>query len=119
MVEIFLEQLERSCSFVGLKSYLWFLMVAAVMFVPLEIFFRAKPHRWFRQEWGTDLLFFSGQFFLFNGLSIACLMALSQGVETLNLYNLQAQIAAQPYWLQVFEIVFLCDISIYLSLIHI
>ena len=113
MLDIYIEQLSRSFSVVGIQSYLWFLLLAMVVFVPLEFFYASKKHRWFRQEWGTDFLFFSGQFFFFNAISIAFLMVLSQFLASFELQAFHQQIASQPYWLQVFEVVFLCDIGIY------
>ena len=110
---LIIDQIERSCSWTGVQNYLCFLLIAAVMFVPLEIFYRSKPHRGLRREWCTDLLFFSGQFFVFNGLSVGCLIALSHSLDGLNLHSFRSVIAAQPYWLQVLGVVFLCDIGIY------
>ena len=107
------EQISLTVSWEGVKSYLYFILIAFVIFLPLEIFFRSKQQKVFRREWGTDLLFFSGQFFLFNALSVACLVTIAGWLGTLNLQNFHEYIASQPYWLQALEIIFLCDICIY------
>lgn len=107
------EQIIVNLSIQGLKGYVWFLFLAGLMFWPLEHFFRTNKQPIFRKEWHIDLLFFTGQFFVFNAISIACLMKLAELINTANLHGFQEQIAGQPYWLQFLEIVFLCDISIY------
>ena len=107
------EQITIQLSPEGLKGYTQFLLLSALMFYPLEHFFRTNQQAKFRKEWHIDLLFFTGQFFIFNAISIGCLLWLAQLINAANLQYFQTQIALQPYWLQLFEIVFLCDISIY------
>lgn len=108
-----IEQAALNLSWHGVKNYLWFLGVASLIFIPLELFFRSKKQKIFRFEWGTDLLFFSGQFFLFNAVSVSFLVMISGWLGTLNFQNFHELIKSQPYWLQAFEIIFLCDIGIY------
>ena len=113
MFEIILNQIERSCSWNGIQTFFVFLFLAALIFVPLEIFYKAKKHRWLKQEWLTDLLFFVGQFFLFNAISVACLIGIAKGLNSLGLTSFHSTIATQPYWLQLLAVVFLCDFGVY------
>ena len=113
MIGIWFEQINRSFSLAGLQSFLWFFLVVSIVFVPLEVFYAAKKHRWFKEEWGIDFLFFAGQFFIFNGLSVAVLLLLSQTIDALQLQSFQSYINHQPYWIQVLGVIFLCDMGIY------
>lgn len=111
MWELWISQINKTLSIHGVYQFFWFLCVAAIMFSPLEFFFRSHRQRFFRYEWCTDLLFFSGQFFIFNGLSLACLILLSRSIPPVLPWH--SFIQAQPYWLQLLEIIFLCDLGIY------
>ncbi len=106
-------QISLTLSWNGAYNFVFAFAVGLIIFMPLELFFRSKKQSLLRFEWGTDLLFFSGQFFIWNGLSVACLVALDGWLKTLSLSNFHEMIASQPYWLQAFEIILLCDISIY------
>ena len=97
----------------GVYNFLWAMGFAIVIFLPLELFFQSKKQGVFRFEWGTDLLFFSGQFFIWNALSVACLATLGGWLQTMDWQFFREQIANQPYWLQFLEIIILCDFSIY------
>ena len=87
--------------------------VLLLIFVPLERVHRARAQPFFRREWGTDLLFFLGQYLLWTGLVVSGLVAISGLVEGLPLDGLRAEVASQPTWLQVLEVLLLGDLLVY------
>lgn len=87
--------------------------VLVAVFVPLERLFSARRQRFFRPEWGTDLLFFLGQYAVWTSLVIACLVALSGAVDRLPLEGLRETLRSQPGWLQAVEVVVLGDLLVY------
>ena len=108
-----IDQVVLNLTIEGVHTFLWAVSIGLIIFLPLEIFFQAKKQGFFRFEWGTDLLFFAGQFFLWNALSVSCLIALGEWLQTMEWQPFRELIASQPYWLQFLEIIFLCDIFIY------
>ncbi|MCA9322254.1 MAG: sterol desaturase family protein [Planctomycetes bacterium] len=88
-------------------------LLLLVVFVPLERLFPAHRQKILRKEWGTDLLFFSGQYLLWTAPVVAVLVFVHGRVDTLPLASLRSFVAAQPLWLQALEVVALCDLSIY------
>lgn len=83
------------------------------VFLPLERLFRARDQRVFRFEWGTDLLFFLGQYLLWPSLVIAFLIGVWHVCQALPLDAVRAAVAAQPLWLQAVEVVLLGDFLVY------
>ena len=84
-----------------------------VVFLPLERLFPGHRQDVFRRQWGTDLLFFIGQFVLWNTPVVAALVFVHQNISALPIADLQEAVAAQPLWLQFVEIVLLSDLAIY------
>src|SRR5262245_6664380 len=90
------------------------LLFLCAVFVPLERAFPAKPgQRFFRPAWRTDLAFFLGQYLLWNGLVLAALAWVAAGLDASTPSGLRATVAAQPWWLQAFEVVLLSDFCVY------
>lgn len=89
------------------------LALLAAVFVPLERLFAARRQPLLRREWGTDLLFFLGQYLLWTGLVVSGLVALAGAVDALPLAGLRAAVATQPGWLQAVEVVLLGDLLVY------
>jgi sterol desaturase/sphingolipid hydroxylase (fatty acid hydroxylase superfamily) len=83
------------------------------IFTPLERLFPAQRQRVFRAEWGTDLLFFLGQYWLWTGPVVAALAIAQRYAYRLPIAGLQALVRGQPFWLQALEVVLLSDVSIY------
>lgn len=107
------EKLKANFSYEGIKLFLIALMLGFIIYLPLEIFYRAKKQKVFRAEWGTDLLFVLGQFLIFNSISLLVLLIVAHGVKSMNLSLFHQVVANQPFWLQMLEVIFLCDICIY------
>ncbi len=89
------------------------LAVLIVIFLPLERLFPARRQRFFRPEWGTDLLFFVGQYALWTSIIIGGLVALSTLTNQLPLGSLRDGAREQPGWLQAIEVVLLGDLLVY------
>jgi sterol desaturase/sphingolipid hydroxylase (fatty acid hydroxylase superfamily) len=90
-----------------------FALLAAV-FWPLERLLPARPGQaWIRPAWGTDALFFFGQYLFWSG---AALLVLGQAQLTAHLLvpeALRAAFAAQPTWLQALVVIALGDVAVY------
>ncbi len=84
-----------------------------VVFTPLEWLFAPGKPSLFRREWGTDLLFFLGQYLLWTAPVVAVLVWIRAHVDALPLESLRETVAAQPYWLQFLVAIFLSDVAIY------
>lgn len=94
---------------VGL-SFLFLVLV----FRPLELAFPAKPgQRFFRPAWFTDLCFFVGQYLLWHGVVFFVLFGFSTWVHVLVPSEFRRNVAAQPWWLQVLEVIVLSDFCVY------
>ena len=85
----------------------------ALIFVPLEWAHPAKPHRRFRKGWWLDLTYFLGQYLLWFGLVNTLLFGFEAQLTTWIPDDFRQQVAAQPGWLQMVEIIFLSDLIIY------
>ena len=85
-----------------------------LIFRPLEWAFPArKDQKFFRPDWWTDLCFFLGQYLFWGGLMIAVLTHLSSSVSGLVPADFREAVAAQPWWLQAVEVIFLSDFMVY------
>src|SRR5947207_15904292 len=100
---------DRTFLYTGLS----FLFLALV-FRPLELAFPAKPgQRFFRPEWFTDLCFFLGQYLLWGGAVLWVLTQFSGWLGGIVPVDFRSGVAAQPWWLQVLEVVLLSDLFVY------
>jgi sterol desaturase/sphingolipid hydroxylase (fatty acid hydroxylase superfamily) len=106
----------------GLWHYLANLFVAtglsalflAILFWPLEAAFPARPgQRWLRPHWFTDLCFFLGQYLLFNGLVLRCVIGVQGWFDGLMPSAFRQFVRTQPWWLQVAEVIVLSDFCVY------
>ncbi len=90
------------------------LLFLVVLFRPLEWAFPARPgQRFFRPEWWTDLLFFVGQYLVWNGAVLWLLGSFGSAVNAAVPASFRAAVAAQPWWLQAVEVIFLSDLCVY------
>ena len=55
--------------------------VLALLFMPLERVFRARPARGSRPQLVLDLLFFAGQHLIWTGLVVSCLQWVARGLH--------------------------------------
>jgi sterol desaturase/sphingolipid hydroxylase (fatty acid hydroxylase superfamily) len=91
-------------------SFLFLVLV----FRPLELVFPAKPgQRFLRPSWFTDVCFFLGQYLLWNGLVLWALLHFRGWLDGIVPSDFRHAVAAQPWWLQVIEVVLLSDLFIY------
>jgi sterol desaturase/sphingolipid hydroxylase (fatty acid hydroxylase superfamily) len=98
---------------IAIYAGLSFLFLVLV-FRPLEMAFPAKPgQRFFRPAWLTDFWFFLGQYFLWSGLVYWVLAHFSFWLDDIVPQSFRHAVAAQPWWLQLLEVVVLSDLLIY------
>jgi sterol desaturase/sphingolipid hydroxylase (fatty acid hydroxylase superfamily) len=94
----------------GLKDFL----IACLIFVPLERLVAMHPEqKILRRDWRTDLicLFLSG-FLIKLGLAIL-VVGVIVAAGWLVPASFQAKVAAQPYWLQIVQMIILGDVGFY------
>jgi sterol desaturase/sphingolipid hydroxylase (fatty acid hydroxylase superfamily) len=92
------------------------LLITALIFVPLEYLLALHPkQKIFRRAWANDLIYqlVNGQIiaFMLGGLVVGIIMVAGWAIPS----AVQNAVAAQPYWLQIIEIVLLSDIGFYLA----
>jgi sterol desaturase/sphingolipid hydroxylase (fatty acid hydroxylase superfamily) len=85
-----------------------------VVFIPMEWAFPAKPgQKIFRPDWTTDLLFLVGQYMIWNTLSLWAMARFETWISWIVPQTFRAAVAQQSWWLQLIEILFLTDFSLY------
>jgi len=89
------------------------LLFLVAVFRPLELAFPAKKQRFFRPDWLTDLFFFLGQYLLWNALLFWCLTQIYGVLGGIVPREFTSAVAAQPFWLQVLEVILLSDFCVY------
>lgn len=97
----------------GLLDTLWAFGLLFVVFTPLERLFPGNRKRLLRPEWGTDLLFFAGQYLLWTAPVVAVLVFVSQSAAGLPAAPVQQWFRAQPFWLQCVLAIGISDFCIY------
>lgn len=90
------------------------LLFLAVLFIPMEKVFPAKPgQKIFRPNWAADLSYFLGQYLLWSGLVLWVLGYFSGWIHGWVPQSFRETVAAQPWWLQVVEVIVISDFIIY------
>jgi sterol desaturase/sphingolipid hydroxylase (fatty acid hydroxylase superfamily) len=90
------------------------LLFLLAVFAPLERAFPARPEQpFFRPRWGTDLVFLLGQYLVWNGVVLAALQPIGRALSGLASASLRDAIAAQPFALQILEVVIASDLCVY------
>jgi len=85
-----------------------------LIFRPLELAFPAKPgQKLFRPAWRLDLAFLVGQYLLWGGLVLAGLLYFQSFLSSILPAEIRSAVAAQPWWLQILEVILLSDVLIY------
>lgn len=103
-----------------LQSLPWWLgilvsfMFLAMVFVPLERMYAAKPGQpIFRKGFGLDLCYFLGQYLLWGGLVTFVLFQLQLRADPFVPAEFRTAVAAQPWGWQLVEVIVLSDLLIY------
>ncbi|MER8389221.1 sterol desaturase family protein [Mesorhizobium sp. M1380] len=92
------------------------LLIAVLIFVPIEYLFALRPHqKIFRKAFFNDLIYA-----LFNGIpiSLGLIAAITLATSTVGRLvpaNVGGAVSSQPVWLQVSEIIVIADIGFYLA----
>lgn len=90
------------------------LLFLALMFIPMEKVFPAKPgQKILRPHWAADLCYFLGQYLLWSGLVLWVLSYFSGWLQGVVPAGFRTAVASQPWLLQVFEVIVLSDVIIY------
>lgn len=90
------------------------LILLLLIFRPLEWAFPAKRgQKLLRQAWGMDLAFFLGQYLVWNGVVLACLVLFSGWIHSVVPEGFRMAVASQPWWLQAVQVVLLSDFCVY------
>ncbi|NNF07753.1 MAG: sterol desaturase family protein, partial [Candidatus Eisenbacteria bacterium] len=87
--------------------------VLLLIFLPLERAFPAHRQSIFRKEWGTDLLFFAGQYLLWTVPVVSILGFLYMNANALPLGWAREFVAKQPLWIQIPAIILISDLCVY------
>ena len=90
------------------------LVFLAIVFIPLEKVFAAKPlQKTFRPNWFLDLCFFLGQYLVWSGLVLLGINYIAGWCDAIMPISFRNNIRAQPTWLQAIEVIFFSDLLIY------
>ena len=90
------------------------LFFLALMFIPMEKAFPAKPNqKIFRPKWFLDLCYFFGQYLLWSSLVLISLNYFGFWFDKNIPFQFRTTIATQPFWLQAIEVLLLSDFLIY------
>jgi sterol desaturase/sphingolipid hydroxylase (fatty acid hydroxylase superfamily) len=84
-----------------------------LVFRPLEMAFPARPQRFFRPAWCTDLCFFLGQYLVWSGLVLWLLARFGGWLDGVVPAGFRAAVAAQPWYAQAIEVVLVSDLCVY------
>jgi len=85
----------------------------AVLFWPLEKVFPAKPQRFLRPNWWTDLAFFLGQYLVWGGGVLVLLHVFRGWLDGIVPAVFREAVMSQPWWLQAVEVIVLSDLLVY------
>lgn len=89
------------------------LVMLAAVFWPLERLFAARPQRWFRPEFLTDLAFMAGQYLAWPLLVLQVLIQLDGLAAQFIPASFRATVTSWPYIIQALLVVGLGDVSVY------
>ncbi len=90
------------------------LVFLAVVFIPMEKVFPARPgQKVFRKHWALDLCFFFGQYLLWSGLVLWVLTYFSYWLNGIVPQDIRGALQSQPLWVQGFEVLVFSDLLIY------
>lgn len=90
-------------------------VVLAAVYWPLEWAWPARAgQRWLRARVGTDFLFLTGQYLVWNALAVAILVSVRAQVDVAGTFeSVRDVLQRQPFVLQALEALLLGDLSVY------
>lgn len=96
-------------------SWLTSVVVLSSVYWPLEWAWPAREgQRWLRARIGTDFLFLTGQYLVWNATALVVLISLRHAVDEQGLFvGLRAGVASLPFVVQVLAALLLGDLSVY------
>ncbi|AGC43914.1 hypothetical protein MYSTI_02598 [Myxococcus stipitatus DSM 14675] len=97
----------------GLDYFVLELLVLGLLFIPMERLWGLHEQRIFREGWQTDLKHFFVSHVGVQLISFAVLIPVQVFFAWAVRADFQAHVAAQPVWLQFFEILFVVDLVSY------
>lgn len=104
---------ERRAISAGLDYFILELLVLALIFIPMERIWELREQKIFRTGWQTDLKHF---FVSHSGVQLLSFLTIIP-VQVLFAwtvqFDFQKYVAAQPVWLQFFEMLFVADLFSY------
>ena len=90
------------------------LLFLAILFIPMEKAFPAKPQqKIFRPHWLLDLSYFLGQYLLWSGLVLKVLHYFNIWIDDFISTSFRNAVKNQPLWLQSIEVLLMSDFLIY------
>ena len=90
------------------------LIVLSLLFIPMEKVFPAKEgQKIFRVKWALDLSHFLGQYLLWAAVIAFGIDYISESLDFIVPIEFRINVASQPFFLQVIEMIVLSDILIY------
>jgi sterol desaturase/sphingolipid hydroxylase (fatty acid hydroxylase superfamily) len=90
------------------------LVFLALVFIPMEKVFPAKPgQKVLRPHWLTDLFFFAGQYLVWGFFTIWVLSYFSFWLDGIVPATFRSKVGEQAKWLQAIEVIILSDVIIY------
>lgn len=98
---------------VGLDYFLLELLLLGAVFIPMERLSKLRDQKIFRAGWQTDLKHFFVSHSGIQLLSFATMIPVQVLFRWAIKLDFQQAVAAQPVWLQFFEMLFLADIVTY------
>ncbi|MEA2488762.1 MAG: hypothetical protein QOH21_554 [Acidobacteriota bacterium] len=97
----------------GLDYFLLELLLLAAVFIPMERISKLRDQKIFRTGWQTDLKHFFVSHSGIQLLSFATMIPVQVLFRWAIKLDFQQSVAAQPIWLQFFEMLFVADIVTY------
>lgn len=99
----------------AIQAWLISVVVLGSVYWPLEWAWPAREgQRWLRARVGTDFLFLTGQYLLWNAVALSVLLFVRAQADLLGpLTSFRALAQQQPFALQLLEAVLLGDLSVY------
>ena len=106
----------RSSIYMIVLSNIASLVLPAIVFVPLERLFAARPSQpVFRRAWFTDVAYLIVNRPIIQFGLVGVIVTLTMAARGLVPASFQAVLAGQPVWLQVIQILLLADLGFYIT----
>lgn len=96
-----------------LQHAAWSFAILLLAFLPLESMFAARRQAWLRPALATDVMYFVGQYLLWNAPVVACLWWVHGALSRLPLDGLRTAFAGWPWLLQFLFAIALSDFCTY------